>query len=67
MPVEQGIGSKGNETINHFRAIKDAELRGYEPPRSYDKSVAEIWARDPKRAKAIGLVQPRPPAAAKKA
>lgn len=56
--VEQGIGSKGHETANHFAALKKAEREGFELPGSYKAALEEIWKRDPKRAKALGLPQP---------
>ncbi len=48
--IEQGIGSRGNETANHYAAILN-----YEGREAYEKAVAEIWGRDPRRAAAIGL------------
>lgn len=59
---EQGIGAKGNETSNHFLALKKAEAQGHEPPGSYDEAVREIWKRDPDRAEKLRL--PKPKAAA---
>lgn len=53
--IEQGIGSKGHETANHFQALKKAEAMGLELPGTYDKAVVEIWKRDPERAKKLGL------------
>lgn len=64
--IEQGVGAKGHETANHFAALKKAEREGYELPGSYRAALEEIWKRDPKRAKALGLpsvpkdVEPRP-------
>ena len=51
--IEQGIGSKGHETINHFAA-----LRKFEGEESYRRAVAEIWKRDPSHAQKLGLPQP---------
>lgn len=48
--IEQGIGSKGRETANHFSSI-----RRYQGKEVWEECVREIWKRDPKRAKAIGL------------
>jgi hypothetical protein len=53
--IEQGLGAKGHETANHFAALKKAESSGLELPGAYDRAVAEIWKRDPDRAKKIGL------------
>jgi hypothetical protein len=57
-PIEQGLGAKGHETANHFTALKKAEAMGIELPGTYDKAVAELWKRDPDRAKKIGLRGP---------
>jgi hypothetical protein len=53
--IEQGIGAKGHETANHFTALKKAEAMGQELPGTYDKAVAEIWKRDPDRARKLRL------------
>jgi hypothetical protein len=53
--VEQGIGAKGRETLNHFNALKKAEAMGMELPGSYDREVAAMWKNFPDRAKKIGL------------
>jgi hypothetical protein len=53
--IEQGLGAKGRETANHFNALKKAEAMGVELPGAYDKAVADIWKRDPERARKIGL------------
>lgn len=58
-PIEQGIGSPGHETLNHFRALALAEQQGREAPGTYDAAVADIWKRDPERARKIGLHQPK--------
>jgi hypothetical protein len=63
--IEQGLGAKGHETGNHFSALKKAEAMGVELPGAYDKAVADIWKRDPGRAKKIGL--PAPAAQAQRA
>jgi hypothetical protein len=54
-PIEQGIGAKGRENLNHFRALQKAEAMGMELPGTYDRAVAEIWKRDPDRARKIEL------------
>lgn len=59
--IEQGIGSKGHETANHFASLKKAEREGFEQPGSYKRALEEIWKRDPQRATALNLE--RPPAA----
>src|SRR5689334_21323721 len=51
--LQQGIGAPGNETANHFAAI-----RKYEGKEAWDRAVGEIWRRDPERAKKLGLPQP---------
>lgn len=57
--VEQGIGSKGHETANHFAALLKAErVDRIEPPGSYEAAVREIWKRDPKRAEKLKLPRP---------
>jgi hypothetical protein len=50
---EQGIGSPGHESTNHFQSI-----RRYEGQAAFDRAVREIYRRDPKRAAALGLPQP---------
>jgi hypothetical protein len=52
-PIENGVGSKGHENLNHFLAIKK-----YEGDEKYWAALREIWKRDPARAKAIGLEPP---------
>jgi hypothetical protein len=52
-PIQQGIGSPGHETANHY-----ASLRRYEGQAAYDKAVRELYRRDPVRAKALGLPEP---------
>lgn len=49
-PIEQGLGSPGHETGNHFISI-----RKYEGEDAYWSAVAEIWKRDPERAKKLSL------------
>jgi hypothetical protein len=56
--IEQGIGSKGHETANHYAALAKAEREGFESPGSYKAALEEIWKRDPKRAKALNLPPP---------
>lgn len=58
--IEQGIGSPGHETANHFAAIRKAEREGHEEPGAYRAALTEIWKRDPKRAEKLHL--PKPPA-----
>jgi hypothetical protein len=54
-PIEQGIGAPGHETANHFAALRKNEQLGLEPKGAYDRAVADLWDRDPKRAKKLGL------------
>jgi hypothetical protein len=56
-PIEQGIGSKGHESLNHFNAMLKSEQTGLIAPGTYKAAVAEIWKRDPKRAEKIGLAR----------
>lgn len=53
-PIEQGIGSQGRETGNHFSGI-----RKYEGEEAYWDAIAEIWKRDPERAKKLNLPKPK--------
>ena len=48
--IQQGIGSPGHESGNHFTAI----LR-YEGKEAWEIAVKDIWKRDPKRAEALNL------------
>jgi hypothetical protein len=59
-PIEQGIGSKGNETANHFQAIKKNEERGLELPGTYERMVAELWKSNPAYAEKLRLPKPLP-------
>jgi hypothetical protein len=52
--IPQGIGAPGNESGNHFAA-----LLKYSGKEAYDRAVAEIFKRDPDRARRLGLQQPR--------
>lgn len=53
-PIEQGVGSEGHESTNHFNAI-----RKYEGEDAFWNAVAEIHKRDPKRHAALKLPVPR--------
>jgi len=57
--IEQGLGSKGHETANHFATILRHEQLGLEAPGSHQAALMEIWKRDPKRAEALRLPRPR--------
>lgn len=50
--IEQGIGSPGHETSNHFSSI----LR-YQGQAAYEKAVRALWKSNPDRARLIGLPQ----------
>jgi hypothetical protein len=52
--IQQGLGSPGHESANHFAAI-----RKYEGEEAWRRAVAEIYRRDPDRAKKLNLPQPR--------
>jgi hypothetical protein len=54
-PIEQGVGSAANPSLNHFMALKKAEMAGVEAVGSYDRAVAALWKTDPARARKIGL------------
>jgi hypothetical protein len=51
--IPQGIGSPGNENGNHYAAILKYQGRD-----AYNAAVAEIFKRDPNRARQLGLQQP---------
>lgn len=53
-PVEQGIGSQGRETQNHFMGI-----RKYEGEDAYREAYEEFAKRDPERFKKLNLPKPR--------
>ncbi len=57
--LEQGVGAKGHETANHFAALRRAEHDGYEQPGAWAAAVAELWKRDPERARSLNLPQQR--------
>jgi hypothetical protein len=50
---QQGIGSPGHESANHFQAI-----RRYCGEEAWKEAVREIWSRDPKRAAFLRLPKP---------
>lgn len=54
-PIEQGLGSPGRETPNHFAAI-----RKYEGEDAYREAYDEFTKRDPERAKKLNLPRPLP-------
>jgi hypothetical protein len=56
--IEQGIGARGNESANHYAALQKAEREGFEPPGAYRAALAEIWKRDPERARKLQLPPP---------
>ena len=45
--IEQGIGSKNHESLNHFTALLRAEQQGFEPAGTYNKAVADLWKPRP--------------------
>lgn len=60
-PVEQGIGSHGRESMNHFTSV-----RKYEGDDAYWQEVARVWKDHPKHAEKLakqGLPKPRAKAA----
>ena len=40
--IEQGLGSKGHETANHFATILRHEQLGLEPPGAHARALEEI-------------------------
>jgi hypothetical protein len=50
IPVENGVGAPGRESLNHLTA-----LRKYEGEDAYQTAVAAIWKRDPEYAQKLGL------------
>jgi hypothetical protein len=44
-PIEQGIGTRGRETPNHWKALRQAEKEGFEEPGTYDRLWKEFQAR----------------------
>jgi hypothetical protein len=52
-PIQQGIGSPGHETINHFNSL----LR-YQGRQAWEKAVRDMWRQNPERATKIGLPRP---------
>lgn len=53
-PIEQGIGSPGRETHNHFSGI-----RKYEGEDAYREAYEEFAKRDPERFKKMSLPKPK--------
>jgi hypothetical protein len=51
--IEQGIGSAGHETLNHFMSI-----RKFEGEAKYQAAVKKMWKENPARARLIGLAEP---------
>lgn len=51
--TQNGVGSKGHESVNHF-----ASIRRWHGQAAYDTAVREIFKRDPDRARKLGLPQP---------
>jgi len=51
--IEQGVGSKSNETIGHYQAI-----RKFEGEIAYQRALKEIFARDPNHARKLSLPEP---------
>jgi len=58
-PLQDGLGSPGNETIGHFDALRKRVQQGFESPSAYNDAVKRMWRDFPKRAAAIGLPQIR--------
>lgn len=48
--IPQGIGAPGNESGNHFAAIKRWEGR-----EAWEKAVRDCWKRNPEHAKKMNL------------
>jgi len=58
-PIQQGLGSEKNPSINHYAALKKAEQQGREAPGSWEKAVKALWRTDPEKARSLGLPQHR--------
>jgi hypothetical protein len=52
-PIQQGIGSLGHETVNHYGGI-----RKYEGEDAYWRAVRAAYARDRAHAQSLGLPEP---------
>jgi hypothetical protein len=46
-PIQQGIGSENNPSVNHLSSLKKRESLGQERPGTYEKALADTWARHP--------------------
>jgi hypothetical protein len=51
--IQQGIGSPGNESLNHF-----ASIRRYLGEAKFQTAIRKMWKENPDRAKKIGLEEP---------
>ncbi len=56
MATENGVGAHGNESANHFAAIRKDEGE-----KAYQAAVADFWKRNPTGAKKLGLPQIKAP------
>jgi hypothetical protein len=52
--IQQGIGSPGHETANHF-----ASIRRWEGKEAWEAAVRKLWKENPAHAAKLGLPQPR--------
>lgn len=57
-PIEQGLGSPGHETSQHYAALLRNEMLGVEPKGAYRRAVTDQWRRDPQKAEALHLPRP---------
>jgi hypothetical protein len=46
-PIQQGIGSRQNPSINHIAAMRKSESMGLLPPGSTEREIAEIRKATP--------------------
>jgi hypothetical protein len=56
--IPQGIGAPGNESSNHYAALRKAEQQDLEPPGSYNRAVIDLYRRDAAKARSLGLREP---------
>lgn len=57
-PIEQGVGTVGNPSINHYNALLASEKAGNEPPGSAADWAAAVWRENPEGAKANRIPRP---------
>jgi hypothetical protein len=58
LPVQGGVGSDLNPSINHFASLKKRELQGHERPGSYERALSDIWKKNPEWCRRADLPKP---------